>query len=65
MTEVQREHRGLTVVPVTDSLRVGQGVVEVSTVVIGAGQAGLAVSRRLTELEVEHVVLEQARVGQA
>jgi putative flavoprotein involved in K+ transport len=37
----------------------------VSTVVIGAGQAGLAVSRRLTELEVEHVVLEQARVGQA
>ena len=36
-----------------------------STVVIGAGQAGLAVSRGLTELGVEHVVLERARVGQA
>jgi putative flavoprotein involved in K+ transport len=40
-------------------------VVVVSTVVVGAGQAGLAVSRALTELEVEHVVLERARVGQA
>jgi putative flavoprotein involved in K+ transport len=56
---------GLTTVPVTDSLRVEQGVVVVSTVVVGAGQAGLAVSRGLTELEVEHVVLERARVGQA
>lgn len=36
-----------------------------STVVIGAGQAGLAVSRGLTELGVEHVVLERARVAQA
>jgi putative flavoprotein involved in K+ transport len=36
-----------------------------STVVIGAGQAGLAVSRVLTELGIEHVVLERARVAQA
>src|SRR3954466_10729379 len=36
-----------------------------STVVIGAGQAGLAVSRGLTELGVEHVVLERARIAQA
>ncbi|HZC72272.1 MAG TPA: NAD(P)-binding domain-containing protein [Jatrophihabitans sp.] len=35
-----------------------------STVVIGAGQAGLAVSRQLSELGVEHVVLERARVAQ-
>ena len=36
-----------------------------ATVVIGAGQAGLAVSRELSLAGVEHVVLERARVGQA
>ena len=35
-----------------------------SVVVIGAGQAGLAVSRELTLLGIEHLVLERARVGQ-
>jgi putative flavoprotein involved in K+ transport len=34
-------------------------------VIIGAGQAGLAASHQLTELGVEHVVLERERVGQA
>jgi putative flavoprotein involved in K+ transport len=33
--------------------------------VIGAGQAGLAVSHELAAAGVEHVVLERARVGQA
>lgn len=33
-------------------------------VVVGAGQAGLAVSRELTALEIDHVVLERARVGE-
>jgi putative flavoprotein involved in K+ transport len=33
-------------------------------VVVGAGQAGLAVSYELTARGVEHVVLERARVGQ-
>jgi putative flavoprotein involved in K+ transport len=33
-------------------------------VVVGAGQAGLAVSYELTALGIEHVVLERARVGQ-
>ena len=33
-------------------------------VVVGAGQAGLAVSHELTRLGVEHVVLERGRVGQ-
>ena len=33
-------------------------------VVVGAGQAGLAVSRELRALGVDHVVLERARVGQ-
>src|SRR5215467_3666774 len=33
--------------------------------VIGAGQAGLAVSHELAALGVEHVVFERARVGQA
>src|SRR5579859_3246092 len=36
-----------------------------SVVVIGAGQAGLSVSRGLTVRGVEHVVLERARVAQA
>jgi putative flavoprotein involved in K+ transport len=36
-----------------------------SVVVIGAGSAGLAVSRELTELGLDHVVLEQATVAQA
>ena len=37
---------------------------EVDTVVVGAGQAGLAVSRLLTGAGHEHVVLEQGRVGE-
>jgi putative flavoprotein involved in K+ transport len=35
----------------------------IDCVVIGAGQAGLAVSRELARAGVEHVVLEQGRVG--
>lgn len=37
----------------------------IETVVVGGGQAGLAVSRKLTRAGVEHVVLERGRVGQA
>ena len=33
-------------------------------VVVGAGQAGLAVSYELTARGIEHVVLERARIGQ-
>ena len=33
-------------------------------VVVGAGQAGLAVSRELTRADIAHVVLEKGRVGQ-
>ena len=33
-------------------------------VVVGAGQAGLAVSHELTQAGVEHIVLERGRVGQ-
>ncbi len=36
-----------------------------TAVVIGAGHAGLAVSRRLTERGVDHVVLERGQVGDA
>jgi putative flavoprotein involved in K+ transport len=36
-----------------------------SVIVIGAGQAGLAVSHELMKLGVEHLVLERARVAQA
>ena len=41
-----------------------EGLGDVQVVVIGAGQAGLAVSHELSELGVGHVVLERARVGQ-
>lgn len=37
---------------------------EFSVVVVGAGQAGLAVSHELTGLGIDHVVLERARVGE-
>ena len=36
----------------------------IDVVIIGAGQAGLAVSRELTQAGVAHVVLERGRVGQ-
>lgn len=36
----------------------------VETVVIGGGQAGLSLSRRLTDLGREHVVLERGRVAE-
>ena len=36
----------------------------VAVAVIGAGQAGLAVSHELTDAGVEHVVLERGRIGQ-
>src|SRR5260221_869272 len=36
----------------------------IEVVVVGAGQAGLAVSHELTESGVEHVVLERSRVGE-
>jgi putative flavoprotein involved in K+ transport len=35
-----------------------------NTVIIGAGHAGLAISRSLTERGVEHVVLERGRLGE-
>lgn len=37
---------------------------DIDTVVIGGGQAGLAMSRCLTDASVEHVVLERGRVGE-
>jgi putative flavoprotein involved in K+ transport len=36
----------------------------IDTLVIGAGQAGLAVSRCLTDASVDHVVLERGRLGE-
>ncbi|MET0578545.1 MAG: NAD(P)-binding domain-containing protein, partial [Ilumatobacteraceae bacterium] len=34
-----------------------------TTVIIGAGHAGLAMSRRLTERSIDHVVLERGEVA--
>lgn len=36
----------------------------VHTIVIGGGQAGLAMSRCLSDRSIEHVVLERARIGE-
>ena len=36
----------------------------VETVIVGAGQAGLAVSRCLTGQGADHVVLEQGRIAE-
>src|SRR5512132_581495 len=36
----------------------------IDSLVIGAGQAGLGVSRELVERGVEHAVLEQGRIGE-
>jgi putative flavoprotein involved in K+ transport len=38
-------------------------VMDVTAVIIGAGQAGLAASRCLTERSIDHVVLERGEVG--
>ncbi len=37
----------------------------IDTVVIGAGQAGLAISHELTERGVDHVVIEKGNIGQS
>jgi choline dehydrogenase-like flavoprotein len=42
----------------------GAPMQQIDVVVIGAGQAGLAVSHELTGLGVEHVVLERGRVAE-
>ena len=34
------------------------------TVIIGAGQAGLALSHYLSRMRIEHVVLERGRIGE-
>jgi putative flavoprotein involved in K+ transport len=34
------------------------------TIIVGGGQAGLAMSRALTELGVDHVILERGRIGE-
>lgn len=39
-------------------------MISVAAVVVGAGQAGLAVSRELVVRGIEHVVLERGRVGE-
>jgi putative flavoprotein involved in K+ transport len=41
------------------------GIEPVGVVVVGAGQAGLAVSYYLRSFDIEHVVLERGRVGES
>ena len=36
----------------------------VETLIVGAGQAGLAMSRCLTDLAIDHVLLERGRVAE-
>ena len=37
---------------------------ETTTVIIGAGQSGLAMSRCLSDRSIDHVVLERGEIGQ-
>src|SRR3974390_1230922 len=39
------------------------GLVRVTTVVIGAGQSGLAMSRCLSDRSIDHVVLERGEIA--
>ncbi len=54
---------------INDSVRQGLKMsldqLEIDTVVIGAGQAGVAMSEHLTELNIPHVVLEKNRIAEA
>ena len=47
------------------AVRLNVRVHDVETVVVGAGHAGLAASWALAERGVEHVVVEEGRIGQA
>jgi putative flavoprotein involved in K+ transport len=38
-------------------------MIKTTAVVIGAGHAGLAMSRRLTERSIDHIVLERGEVA--
>jgi putative flavoprotein involved in K+ transport len=49
----------------TESSTVSQSTERVDTIVVGAGQAGLAVSHELTRHGVDHIVLERGRIGQS
>ena len=40
-------------------------VIEIDTLVVGAGQAGVAMSEHLSKLEVPHLVLERNRIAEA
>lgn len=50
---------------VSSSVRGSVGMRDTNCVVVGAGQAGLAVSYLLTEAKVPHVVVERGRVGES
>lgn len=39
-------------------------VKKIDTVIVGGGQAGLAMSYHLKQLGLEHVVLERARIAE-
>ena len=49
---------------VAGAVLLNMAVHDVETVVVGAGHAGLAASWALAERGVEHVVLEEGRIGQ-
>src|SRR5438105_4826152 len=64
--EPATQSRHPDVVSVTDGQYGGALTVErIETVVIGGGQAGLAMSRHLAELRRDHVILERARVAES
>jgi putative flavoprotein involved in K+ transport len=53
-----------TTAPETVAQHIGRCFRDSPVIVVGAGQAGLAVSHELTALGIDHVVLERARIGE-
>ncbi len=50
--------------PAARAARKGQTMPHIETVIIGGGQAGLAMSRSLAEHGIEHIILERGQVGE-
>src|SRR5690606_12874957 len=40
------------------------GITEIDTLVVGAGQAGIAMSEHLSNLDVPHLLLERSRIAE-
>ena len=56
--------QGLRPNGIGSSLGIKMSVEKIDTVVIGGGQSGVAMSERLGEMGIPHIVLERARIAE-